>query len=113
MYGGASGPNDRLAMKSAKNERDGVEALNSVHIHQLKSPIYTFMDYKGYRIIAMSIAPIGKDTLRYGSNDSGRTIHTDDEKINSLMKDLAAGVNLRGHMTGQGSNKKVSNSINS
>ena len=40
------------------------------------------------------------DTLHYGSHDAGATIHTDDDKLNGLMKAAAAKMNLKGHKVG-------------
>jgi len=40
------------------------------------------------------------DTLYYGSHDAGATIHTDDDKLNGLMKAAAAKMNLKGHKVG-------------
>lgn len=37
----------------------------------LHCPLMALVDYRGFRLIAMSILPIDKTTLVYGSNDAG------------------------------------------
>ena len=34
----------------------------------------------------MSVLPIGKGTLKYGSNDAGKTVHKDIPELNDKMK---------------------------
>jgi len=49
----------------------------------------------------MSILPIGKDTLVYGSGDGGKTIHTDDPSVNKIMETLGKRLNLAPHIIGR------------
>ena len=42
---------------------------------QLRIPLLTMVDYCGRRAIACASLPIGKNTIRYGSDDGGLTIH--------------------------------------
>jgi hypothetical protein len=55
----------------------------------------------------MNVLPIGKSTLKYGSCDSGKTVMTENPKLNSLMIAAAKSLNLKGHITGQGAEKKI------
>ena len=72
------------------------------------------IDFLGFRLIAISILPVTQgetsttdfdflnlkkfqETLRYGSADAGVTIHDDDPKLNGLMKQVAAKINLEEH----------------
>ncbi|KAL6065225.1 Clu domain-containing protein (Fragment), variant 2 [Balamuthia mandrillaris] len=54
----------------------------------------------GFRLIAISVLPIGGDTLLYGSADGGETIHKDNRDLNKKMKLAAKKMNLKGHSVG-------------
>eukprot|EP01114_Cavostelium_apophysatum_P007036 TRINITY_DN1871_c0_g2_i1.p1 TRINITY_DN1871_c0_g2~~TRINITY_DN1871_c0_g2_i1.p1 ORF type:complete len:983 (-),score=328.43 TRINITY_DN1871_c0_g2_i1:78-3026(-) len=99
MYGGDKRDDD-LAMKSARNELQGLEAHSVTHVPGLHYPLLASIDYKGFRLLAMSLLPITKETIRYGSNDSGLNIHDDLPELNELMKTAAIRSNLKGHVTG-------------
>lgn len=45
----------------------------------------------------MSILPVGKDTIVYGSCDAGRNIHATDPELNRLMAKAAKMQNLKPH----------------
>lgn len=48
------------------------------------------VDYRGFRLVAMSILPINKNTIVYGSCDAGRNIHTNrNPAIDSLIAEAA------------------------
>jgi hypothetical protein len=36
----------------------------------------------GFRLLAMPILPISKETLKYGSDDGGKTVHADIPEVN-------------------------------
>lgn len=58
-------------------------------------PLMTMVDYKGYRVLACSQLPIGGNTLRYGSENAGLTIHTkEDHQIDETMTRLGKRCNL-------------------
>jgi len=100
MYGGTNGPDDEHAVKAAKNELKGLEAYSTMYSGNLSFPMMAVIDYKGYRLVAMSVLPVNKQTIKYGSNDSGVTIHADIPEINQKMEFVAKQLNLKGHMTG-------------
>jgi hypothetical protein len=52
--------------------------------------------YRGFCLSAITLLPIGSQTLLYGSSDAGKTIHTKDEQLNALMAQLGAKLNLMG-----------------
>jgi hypothetical protein len=47
------------------------------------------IDYKGYRLVAISLLPINNSTLIYGTADAGRTVKSVDQTFNSLMQETA------------------------
>jgi hypothetical protein len=54
--------------------------------------------------LAISVLPIGKDTLVYGSGDAGHTIKKDDALVNEWMERCAKYLNIKPHLV---SKKKV------
>eukprot|EP01127_Copromyxa_protea_P011133 TRINITY_DN2779_c1_g2_i1.p1 TRINITY_DN2779_c1_g2~~TRINITY_DN2779_c1_g2_i1.p1 ORF type:complete len:1346 (-),score=201.42 TRINITY_DN2779_c1_g2_i1:119-3904(-) len=85
------------AAKVAGNELRGLMGFFNCHINQLNLPLLALVDYRGFRLIAMSILPVGKDTIIYGSCDAGRNIHATDPELNKLMAKAAKMQNLKPH----------------
>lgn len=100
MYGGSSGPDDYAAMKAAKNEILGLLSFYNTNTKGLHYPLMSVIDYRGFRLIALSILPISKRTLVYGSSDGGRTVHADIAQLNQKMKEVARNLNIKGHRVG-------------
>jgi hypothetical protein len=44
------------------------------------------VDYRGYRVVALSLLPISKETLVYGSDDAGVTPRATDPNVVQIMK---------------------------
>lgn len=38
-------------------------------------------DYRGFRLVAQALLPIGDDTLVYGSSDAGATVRNGSEEV--------------------------------
>lgn len=100
LYGGER-PDDDNAMKAAGLELQGLGLIATSQMTQLHVPLMALIDYKGFRLIATSLLPIGPDTLKYGSNDAGRTIKTGDQVMDHLMHGLGEHLNLRKHLVGK------------
>lgn len=68
----------------------------------------TLVDYRGFRLIAMSILPISQVSIVYGSNDCGRTVNNtaSPEAIHALER-LAEHLNIKPHYCGMGGRKAV------
>eukprot|EP01127_Copromyxa_protea_P018085 TRINITY_DN5615_c0_g1_i5.p1 TRINITY_DN5615_c0_g1~~TRINITY_DN5615_c0_g1_i5.p1 ORF type:complete len:1747 (+),score=336.92 TRINITY_DN5615_c0_g1_i5:29-5269(+) len=90
---------DDNAMKAAGHELRGLMCYYNCHIPQLHLPLMCLVDYRGFRLVAMSLLPINKNTLIYGSDDAGKNVHNDDPEFASLMKEAASLINLKGHVT--------------
>ena len=70
----------------------------------------SLVDYRGFRLIAMSILPIrGSQTIIYGSDDYGHTIYNDDPTMESLVKKGAKMMNIKEHKCGM--NLKTSRTL--
>ena len=48
----------------------------------------------------MSILPIDKETLIYGSNDAGKTVLATNPEVNKRMQTVGNKLNLKGHTCG-------------
>eukprot|EP01117_Protostelium_nocturnum_P010911 TRINITY_DN3939_c0_g1_i1.p1 TRINITY_DN3939_c0_g1~~TRINITY_DN3939_c0_g1_i1.p1 ORF type:complete len:1699 (-),score=618.56 TRINITY_DN3939_c0_g1_i1:206-5302(-) len=94
IYGG-----DEYCMKAASNELKGLSRYFSCGVG-LCVPLMTLIDYMGYRLIAMSILPISRDTLVYGSMDFGRTLASPTKECDEMMDKAAEKLNLKRHMAG-------------
>jgi len=99
MYGGLFQRND-LAMKAAGIEMRNMQTAMALGEQNLMMPLMCVIDYKGHRLIASSIIPINQNTLVYGSANGGRTVQKSDPKLNEIMKDLGAQLNLQEHRVG-------------
>ena len=60
-----------------------------------------FYALQGFRLIAISLLPLGKDSLIYGSNDAGITIHRSNPKLNASLRIASARLNLKPHKAGE------------
>lgn len=87
LYGGHSN-----AQKSAGHELRSLSALLSQNVDGLCYPLIVVIDYLGFRVSCISLLPVSKQSLKYGSADGGKTMHLDDsqlvEKINLVAKKL-------------------------
>lgn len=59
------------------------------------------IDYKGFRLVAISHLPVNKTTLVYGSSDGGGTVYDEDPKLRRKMKKLGNLSNLQPHTCGE------------
>jgi Clustered mitochondria/FYVE zinc finger/Translation initiation factor eIF3 subunit 135/Ankyrin repeats (3 copies)/Ankyrin repeat len=96
IYGG-----DYFAQKAAGHELKGLLAYREAGIAGISTALMNMVNYGGYRLLACSCIPIGADTLVYGSNDAGRSIHRDDTKFNELMEEAAKFLNIKPHVVGR------------
>ena len=70
-------------------------------------PLMALIDYRGFRLIATSVVPIGKDTLVYGSADAAKTIHNDVPEFEEKMAHAAQALNIKHHAVGSGAQMKM------
>lgn len=55
-------------------------------IPEILLPLMALIDYRGFRVVAISMLPVGKDTIIYGSHNAGKDVHAEDKTFNALMK---------------------------
>ncbi|KAH3759897.1 Histidine kinase A [Pelomyxa schiedti] len=94
---------DENALKGAGHELKGVmRYCGNNHVH---TPLMALIDYRGFRLVALSVLPIDGTTLLYGSSDGGHTVHNDDPGLATHMEEIARTINIKGHNTGKGEKK--------
>mmetsp|Transcript_45725 Transcript_45725/g.115084 ORF Transcript_45725/g.115084 Transcript_45725/m.115084 type:complete len:937 (+) Transcript_45725:35-2845(+) len=98
---------DFAAAKLAGNELRGLICFLNAGVKQLCVPIMALVDYLGFRLIAMSVLPIGRSSLVYGTRDGGQNIFAKDPTFNELMKKAAKISNIKEHVCGVEKGKGV------
>lgn len=58
------------------------------------------VDYMGFRLQALSLLPIKRDTIIYGSADGGMTVYNNNKRFARLMKLAGEKLNLAPHSVG-------------
>ncbi|KYQ99699.1 hypothetical protein DLAC_03639 [Tieghemostelium lacteum] len=92
---------DGFAQKSANHEIKGLNHFMEISNGGLiRFPLMAIIDYRGYRLLAISQLPIDKTTIVYGSCDAGKTVHNSDPLISQEMERISKILNLRGHTVG-------------
>ncbi|GAM18576.1 hypothetical protein SAMD00019534_017510 [Acytostelium subglobosum LB1] len=99
MYGDTT-RSDEKAKKSAGHELKGLNHFMDHSDGLIRFPLMAIIDYRGYRLLAISNLPITKESIVYGSNDGGKTVHNSDPLIEAEMKRLAKKMFIKGHTVG-------------
>jgi hypothetical protein len=93
---------DFSAAKAAGNELRGLMCYFNTSIPDLNVPLMALVDYRGFRLTAMSLLPVDTNTIIYGTFDAGRTIHySQDDSFNTRMKNASEIIRLRPHICRQ------------
>eukprot|EP01126_Amoeba_proteus_P028128 TRINITY_DN27796_c0_g1_i1.p1 TRINITY_DN27796_c0_g1~~TRINITY_DN27796_c0_g1_i1.p1 ORF type:complete len:158 (+),score=23.81 TRINITY_DN27796_c0_g1_i1:65-475(+) len=87
-------------MKAAGHELKGAMCYYNCCVPGLNVPLMSLIDYRGYRVVALSILPIDQTTLVYGSSDAGITVHRKDPQMNHMMMQAGKILNLAPHTCG-------------
>jgi hypothetical protein len=104
MATGTSGPyngSDEAAAKAAGHDLKGSIHYYNSGVKELHLPLMAVIDYKGFRMTAQALLPLGSNSLIYGSADAGRTVHNSNEAFNLAMVKAANSLNLRKHAVGE------------
>jgi len=91
---------DYASMCVGGHELKGLINVFNCHIPHLSLPLMALVDYRGFRVIAMSILPVDKDSIYYGSNDYGVNIHNKDPYLSDKVKSISTILNLKSHHCG-------------
>ncbi|CAM9859639.1 unnamed protein product, partial [Chrysoparadoxa australica] len=102
---GSSGPwngNDEAAAKAAGHELKNTCRYAECNIEGLNFAPMILIDYRGFRLVAQAMLPLGPNTLKSGSCDGGRTVHADDKDLLIRLRLAAERLCLREHIVGDG-----------
>lgn len=94
------GLDEEGAFKTAGHELRGFGAVYRALGPDIdvRVPLSCLVEYRGYRLLAMSLLPIGPETLLHGSSDAARTFSRDSEgALSGMLAQLATVLNLREH----------------
>eukprot|EP01130_Rhizamoeba_saxonica_P006885 TRINITY_DN2762_c0_g1_i1.p1 TRINITY_DN2762_c0_g1~~TRINITY_DN2762_c0_g1_i1.p1 ORF type:complete len:821 (+),score=142.00 TRINITY_DN2762_c0_g1_i1:65-2527(+) len=86
------------AMKSSGHEIKALNEILPICSKEIHFPMTSMINYYGFRIIAAANIPISKESIKYGSNDSGETVHNSCEKLNKIIEDIAEKLYLKEHV---------------
>jgi hypothetical protein len=93
---------DFSAAKAAGNELRGLMCYFNTGIPDINVPLMALVDYRGFRLTAMSLLPVDTSTIIYGTFDAGRTIHySQDDTFNTRMRMASEVMRLRPHLCRQ------------
>ena len=67
----------------------------------------SLIDYRGFRLVAISLLPLSPNSLLYGSQDGGVTIQNSDPILAKKMDLAAKMLNLRPHLCGLNETKEL------
>jgi len=93
---------DENAMKIAGHELRGLMCYYNARIPGICLPLMCLIDYCGYRIVALSLLPVNKHTLIYGSSDGGLNVVNSNPEFDALMHKAAKVINLKPHVSRDG-----------
>ena len=88
------------AAKVAGNELKGLLCYFNCHLLDVRLPLMALVDYLGFRIVAISLLPINKSTLIYGTQNGGKTVLNSSQKFDRIMQSAAKMLNLKSHTCG-------------
>lgn len=72
--------------------------FKSAGIRELRLPLLALIDYRGYRLCAVSLLPVNSnETMMYGSSDGGKTVLNKHQEIAALMEEFGKRMNLKQH----------------
>ena len=94
------GGNDAAATKVSEQELKGLMTFFSLDLLDLYFPMMALVRYRGFTLIAMTLLPVDRSTLVYGTHDGGVTVHNSEPKFSQVMKIAGQKLNLRPHLCG-------------
>ena len=85
------------AMKASGNELRACAAVHALGLPGIFTPLMSLVDYKGFRLLAVSLLPLDKCTLVYGSNDGGKTVANTSVEFAEKICALGRALGLKAH----------------
>jgi Clustered mitochondria/Translation initiation factor eIF3 subunit 135 len=99
MYGGSAAPSIHAAMKAAGGELRSLQhfAAASMDMNEMHLPLMALVDYRGFRLIALSVLPISDATLAFGSSDGGASYRNSCAQLADSCNAACARLHLKPH----------------
>jgi tetratricopeptide (TPR) repeat protein len=88
---------DSNAAKAAGHELKGVMSYYNCYLPNFHQPLMAIIDYRGFRLSAISLLPIREGRLIYGSDDCGATVFNMVPEFSEKMEKAARILNLASH----------------
>ncbi|KAH3765084.1 Histidine kinase A [Pelomyxa schiedti] len=85
------------AAKVAGHELKSLVNIYKEETYGLSLPLMALVDYRGFRLIAMTLLPITENTIVLGTSDAGQHFHTDEHVPSQILESLASKLNLVPH----------------
>eukprot|EP01125_Pyxidicula_operculata_P016192 TRINITY_DN5543_c0_g1_i1.p1 TRINITY_DN5543_c0_g1~~TRINITY_DN5543_c0_g1_i1.p1 ORF type:complete len:828 (+),score=126.38 TRINITY_DN5543_c0_g1_i1:1-2484(+) len=98
---GLFGGNELSAWKQAGQDLLCMNAYSQLIVNQLTDhnvtfPLCCLVDYRGFRLVCVSLIPIGPDSILYGTPDSGQNLFVDPE-MEKVMDNMGTLLNIKKH----------------
>ena len=90
---------DEAAAKVAGHELKGLLSYFNTSV-DVCLPLMALVDYRGFRLSAISLLPINRKTVVYGSCDYGHTVFPGDPKLLRELRRAAKRQNIKEHIAG-------------
>ncbi len=91
-------------MKAAGHELNGLKGyyrfITQKKVKSLHIGLMCLIDYRGFRVSATSRLPLKKNSLKYGSNNGGATVHADSRALNQIMEEAGKFLWMKPHLVG-------------
>eukprot|EP01103_Thecamoeba_quadrilineata_P002468 TRINITY_DN12422_c0_g1_i1.p1 TRINITY_DN12422_c0_g1~~TRINITY_DN12422_c0_g1_i1.p1 ORF type:complete len:1100 (+),score=240.39 TRINITY_DN12422_c0_g1_i1:58-3357(+) len=96
LYDGEKG-----AGKVAGHDLKCLQCYSDCDIEGIHYPLMGIIDYRGFRLLAISMLPVEKEkTIVLNSRDGGKTVHDKSPELQAMMKKSAELLNLKEHNAG-------------
>jgi Clustered mitochondria/Translation initiation factor eIF3 subunit 135/Tetratricopeptide repeat len=94
------------AIKVAGHELRGLICYANAKVKDLRLPLMCLVDYRGHRLVAISLLPLGDGSLILGSDDAAQSVHYDvaggAEQLSDMLREAALELNLARHSVSKG-----------
>jgi len=95
---GTHRPDDSKAAKVSNHDLIGLtHCFNANKEMSFNFPLFALIDFQGFRLSVMTTLPINNDTIVYGSNDAGKTVHFE-SSIHFMVLKIGKVLHLQPHI---------------
>ena len=89
------------SMKVAGHELKGLKVYQSTkEAKKLCFPLCCTINFKGLKLVALTVLPVSKETICYGSDNAGTLVRSEDEQVYKLISSASKELCLAPHAVG-------------